>query len=247
MIRSEGDDCRSSFVSRERQFQIDQYPQVHLYEVHFQRGAFRSSLASELRLECPSDIHAASTKRQAEFIAGRFSARELLLRMGVGGVPVGVGEGRSPVWPARWIGSITHTDDIAVCALASADDLAFLGVDLEIWIRRSVAQQIKRTVVRADEDASASGCGFPFHQALTVIFSAKESLFKAIFPDVKQYFDFDAARLISLDRNSLSILLELRYDLSERFRAGMRFRCAFRVTPYGVLTLLGHGAPDTVG
>ena len=65
-----------------------------------------STLASRL----PTEIREAVAKRQREFLVGRYCAARALAHagyLGDGWLPLG--EDRLPVWPAGWIGSISHS------------------------------------------------------------------------------------------------------------------------------------------
>lgn len=48
---------------------------------------------------------------------------------------------------------------------------------------------------------------FDLASAVTLLFSAKESLFKALFPQVQIYLDFSDAQLSSLELNKMSFTL----------------------------------------
>ena len=56
--------------------------------------------------------------------------------------------------------------------------------------------------------------------ALTLIFSAKESLFKALYPAVGRYFDFLDIRLSSINLDDNSVAFTLRNDLSMHLLRG---------------------------
>src|SRR5690242_5958922 len=76
-------------------------------------------------------VAGAVAARRAEFAAGRSAARRALAELGIGPVALPVGERRMPVWPTGIVGSITHCVGLAAAAVAWADDLAALGIDVE--------------------------------------------------------------------------------------------------------------------
>jgi 4'-phosphopantetheinyl transferase EntD len=49
-------------------------------------------------------------------------------------------------------------------------------------------------------------------QALTMLFSAKESLYKALYPDTQRFMDFSAARVQAFTPDSLCLTLALTED-----------------------------------
>ncbi|HDX8597363.1 TPA: 4'-phosphopantetheinyl transferase superfamily protein, partial [Aeromonas dhakensis] len=68
--------------------------------------------------------------------------------------------------------------------------------------------------------AAARTVGLGRAEALTLIFSAKESLFKALYPRVGRYFDFLDARWLTMTEQTLT--LELVGGLTPTLPAGWR-------------------------
>jgi enterobactin synthetase component D len=56
--------------------------------------------------------------------------------------------------------------------------------------------------------------GLPFALALTLAFSAKESLFKALFPKVNTYMGFEWARVTELSEKTITLALAPGWRLS---------------------------------
>ena len=77
--------------------------------------------------------------------------------------------------------------------------------------------------------------GYPFAQALTLAFSAKESLFKALFPQVKIYMGFDCARVAALDDKTLVLVLSRP---AGEYAEGTRFTLFWHKRDDSVLTQL---------
>ncbi|HWD72974.1 MAG TPA: 4'-phosphopantetheinyl transferase superfamily protein [Actinomycetota bacterium] len=128
----------------------------------------------ELRL-----MASAVPRRRAEFAAGRACARAALRRLGINGWPLLVGSKREPLWPAGVVGSITHTDGLVAAAVSRRPPLAGFGIDAEQ--RRPLPAGVRETVCTPREIAwcLAHEPSIPWD---TMIFSAKESIFKAWFP-----------------------------------------------------------------
>ena len=53
---------------------------------------------------------------------------------------------------------------------------------------------------------------------LTLVFSAKESLFKCLYPRVQEFFGFAAARVIALDRVRHTLVIQLEQTLTPHLR-----------------------------
>jgi 4'-phosphopantetheinyl transferase EntD len=130
-------------------------------------------------------------KRRATFAAGRAVLHHLLARHGVEESFAILRDDRgAPVLPAGFTGSISHKDSIA-CALVSAGD-ARIGVDVERAdaVRVDLAEKILTDPERARFTT-------PFE--LTLVFSLKEALYKALDPFVRRYVGFKEVAVRSLE------------------------------------------------
>ena len=158
-------------------------------------------------------------KRQTEYLAGRFCARAALQRLtGIPGVPA-VGEDRAPQWPAGVVGSITHGDGRAAAVVGHAEAWRGLGLDTEIRLSAERALRLAGQILTPAEFGRLTGT--PEEQAwlISLTFSLKESLFKALYPLVQRRFYFQAAALVEQAGNGL-VRLQLREDLHAEWRLG---------------------------
>ncbi|QLR42215.1 enterobactin synthase subunit EntD [Enterobacter sp. RHBSTW-00994] len=157
-----------------------------------------------------AQITPAGRKRKAEHLAGRIAAAHALSALHDRTLP-GIGPNGEPLWSKGISGSITHSGSQAM-AIAIRHQNALIGIDCEAILSENDAQEIKGGIIDPQEDAILSRSGFPFALALTLTFSAKESLFKALFPQVKRLMGFDCARVLSL--NDTTLTLELNHTLN---------------------------------
>ncbi|WP_339859954.1 4'-phosphopantetheinyl transferase family protein [Pseudohongiella acticola] len=200
-----------------------------LVSCHFDKQLFRAEAVSDLGLVLPASLHKAVQKRKAEFIAGRYCAREALMQLGNNPAnTVGIGANREPIWPQGLVGSITHTHDYAAAVVAYHDAVRAVGIDSETWIGRASAANVRQQVLTSHE--RNAGCQQSFESSshyLTLVFSAKESLFKCLFPLVNRFFDFHAA-IITPDvpgsHKNGAFEFELTEDLGAGFHRGYRGR-----------------------
>ena len=70
-------------------------------------------------------------KRRREFACGRHFVRRCFRALGRPDGPLPANPDRSPRWPDGLVGSITHTDTYCAAAVARADDIAGIGIDVE--------------------------------------------------------------------------------------------------------------------
>ncbi|GIB64444.1 Phosphopantetheinyl transferase component of siderophore synthetase [Vibrio cholerae] len=105
------------------------------------------------------------------------------------------------------MGSIAHCDGWAVCAVLKAEHLS-VGIDIEHRLAHQTASEVQAMIGTAQEWTLLAQ-QFDLASAVTLLFSAKESLFKALFPQVQIYLDFSDAQLIGLDGNQLTLRLSI--------------------------------------
>lgn len=125
--------------------------------------------------------------RKREFARGRACARAALRSLGVSPLPVEVGTGRQPVWPRGFVGSITHGGGVIAAAVASTDHILALGIDIEST--DPLPDSVRRAVVQPEDRLGDT------EEADKCVFSAKESVFKATFPDYAVWMEFDSVFL----------------------------------------------------
>ncbi|GAA2703976.1 4'-phosphopantetheinyl transferase [Micromonospora olivasterospora] len=143
-------------------------------------------------------VAAAVEKRRREFTTVRHCARRALAELGVAPVPILSGTRGAPVWPDGIVGSMTHCDGYRGAVLGRAAAFATLGVDAEPHapLPEGVLEAIALPAEQARTAALAAG-----HPGVCwdrLLFSAKESVYKAWFPLTRRWLDFSEAD-ISLD------------------------------------------------
>jgi 4'-phosphopantetheinyl transferase EntD len=128
-------------------------------------------------------IAGAVTSRRREFATGRALARQALERLGIGPVAIPAGDGSEPVWPSGIVGSITHSGGF--CAVLLGRTVNYRGVGIDVEVSRPPADDIARLVVNPSEPAE-------YHRQpwLQTVFSAKESIYKCLYPTHRAFIDF---------------------------------------------------------
>lgn len=134
--------------------------------------------------------------RASSFAIGRQAARKALAELGVGGAVIPVGDGGQPIWPPGVVGSISHAGGLALALVADADSFRAVGVDLET--ERDVAG-IEELVLVPEERELLSGLEREERDfRLLEVFSIKETVYKAFYPELGRYFGFESARTTPL-------------------------------------------------
>ncbi|WP_394293266.1 4'-phosphopantetheinyl transferase family protein [Aeromonas rivipollensis] len=217
-------------------------PDLLLHRICFDAAAFTPVCFAAQGMALPASLQGAAPKRLGEFLAGRLAAREALRPFGLAGSTVAIGRAREPLWPAGMEGSISHSQlagqGVALCGVRPAQ--GGMGLDLEAWLGDEQGRQLWPGIVDEDEwgrlEAGASAVGLDRARGLTLVFSAKESLFKALYPRVGRYFDFLDARWLGMTDQTLT--LELKVPLTPTLPAGWHCTLHWQPLPGGVLTTL---------
>ena len=131
-------------------------------------------------------------KRQREYAAGRHAARAALAEVGVTPMAIPMRPDRSPVWPSGYIGSIAHCDSCCIALAASLTDHPALGVDIEPT--GQLEPDLIPVICTPEERHWLAGTANPGFAALQ-IFSAKEAIYKAQYPQTGAVIGFDAVTI----------------------------------------------------
>jgi 4'-phosphopantetheinyl transferase EntD len=141
--------------------------------------------------------------RRREFITARRLARTALAELGLPAAPIRSGASREPIWPAGVVGTLTHCAGYRAAAIARRTDVASVGIDAEpggplpegvsrLVIRPAEGEMIERLTARTPEVSWDR-----------LLFSAKESVYKAWFPLTRRWLGFEDAELaVDPDRST---------------------------------------------
>jgi 4'-phosphopantetheinyl transferase EntD len=149
--------------------------------------------AEELFPEERAVIAGAVVARRLEFTTVRTCARTALAALGHPAAPLLPGERGAPGWPAGIVGSMTHCTAYRAAAVADVREVATLGIDAEP--AAELPDGVLVAVARPEERAMLQDlpAGLPWDR---VLFSAKESVYKAWFPVARRFLDFTDASLV---------------------------------------------------
>ena len=186
----------------------------------------------------PASIQRSVAKRQTEFLAGRLCARDALRRLDERLYIPGIAEDRAPVWPSDVCGSITHSTGWAAAIVAHKKQWRGLGLDTEHLLSHDRASRLAGEILTANELADmASAPDDQIALRVTLTFSIKEALFKALYPIVQQRFYFEHAELVEWSQDG-SARLRLLTNLSSEWHHGKELEGQFSVQDDHLLSLI---------
>ena len=150
-------------------------------------------VAGELFATEQAALGHAVERRRREFTTGRMCARQAFLRLGVAPLAVGAGRDGAPSWPAGLLGSITHCSGYRACAVARAAEVRAVGIDAEP--HAALPGGVLHAIAGAEERRLVSRLQRvePEVHWDRILFSAKESLYKALYPLGARRMGFDDA------------------------------------------------------
>lgn len=161
-----------------------------LKNIYYVINAIENTNFLKLHIDEQKLLSKFSTKRKNEFTCGRIIAKDLLELIGIRNFPVLRGRLGEPIWPEEVAGSISHCDDKCFVAISRKKYFTSIGVDIDsvedlpIHLIDSVCTASEKQWIRSMQ---CQGTICPYTK---MIFSAKESAYKCIFPFVQNYIDF---------------------------------------------------------
>ncbi|WP_017600727.1 4'-phosphopantetheinyl transferase family protein [Nocardiopsis lucentensis] len=156
------------------------------------RGEFPESLL------LPGERHAvrdAVERRRREYTTARVCAHRALADLGAAPGPVLSGTRGEPLWPLGVVGSLTHCEGYRAAAVGRAGGWLALGIDAEP--HAALPDGVEEAVTLPEErvrlrELSEAEPGIRWDRLL---FSAKESVYKAWYPLAARRLDFRDASL----------------------------------------------------
>ena len=170
---------------------------------------------ASLKIPLPYQLKNAVSRRRAEFICGRLCAREALKLLEAPCLDIPMGADRSPIWPSGFVGSITHSEDMAFAAVARTEQAQSLGLDVEKRMSRDTALELAPILATSDEYDRLLHPPWDHPLLTTALFSAKETIFKCLYPVIKRQFDFTDVEITSFDTKDGTFSFALSRSISE--------------------------------
>jgi enterobactin synthetase component D len=187
----------------------------------------------------PESLARAVPKRRVEYCAGRYCAREALRACSPTNADRTIGSGShgEPLWPSGVVGAITHTHEFASAAVARSDQALAIGLDAERVTKLS-AEVLEHIALPGEVPALARLAQMNAESVASLVFSAKETLFKCLYAEVGRYFDFRDAIVEALDAASGAFSVRLLVSLTPRLVEGTSFAGRFALGDGRVYTAI---------
>lgn len=163
-------------------------------------------------IDLPPSIATATSRRQRSYLAGRACAQVLYQKYGISwdqllpatGPPTSQ---RCPQWPKGFVGSISHSHSLAIACLQPVEHCLSVGVDIEEIIQTERMDRLRKRIMHPNEDWVNTP------QALSLVFSFKESLYKALYPILNRYIGFQEVQVFPPKMSSYTLCLDWRPEV----------------------------------
>lgn len=146
----------------------------------------------------PSATQRMVRSRLRAFLAGRLCAEHALAQLGAQPEWIARDALGAPCWPTGFAGSIAHTSSLACAAVAPVDSTLGVGIDSERIADTDTVHHIRKACCTPRENELLFGAGDD-EVIATVIFSVKESYYKAISARVGRVVEFDEVEVRHID------------------------------------------------
>ena len=180
-------------------------------------------------------IEKAAPPRRNTFSSGRHCARGLLREAGLPEATLLRCSNGAVRWPHGLIGSLSHTNDWAVAAVAVSDmcEAQQMGIDLERI--KPLEEGVIKLIARGAELEELSATHLPVWHAMA-LFSFKESLYKCLASDYGQFINFHDVEITDVATGRPS--LRFTNTSLARLYPVARLELRMAVTPLHVFTLI---------
>jgi 4'-phosphopantetheinyl transferase EntD len=193
-------------------------PACVLYAEMDPRLAGLTLLHAEEKMQVQSSVE----KRQLEYAAGRQLSRSLLGEIGIRDFPLLNGIDRVPRWPDGILGSITHCNSLCAVALGKAGEVMAIGIDVEQ--AEPLPAEAEALAILPEERLLIKKLPESIQALATrLIFSAKESAYKAIYPETQIFLEFSEVQ-IELHENGNFFATVLNSKAADIFHKEIRGR-----------------------
>ena len=122
------------------------------------------------------------------FVSGRRCVRALQKQLNISEFELPNGE-FGPIWPSHIVGSISHSRELAAATILRG--AVSVGIDIE-YQRRLKIDAVRRVATEEEYSRYSAVPDFDW----TLLFSAKESVFKACSPLARRYIGFQEVELL---------------------------------------------------
>lgn len=218
----------------------DKHNSPEIWAVKYDEQHFSLSLYEYFKIPFPIQLQGSVVSRLSSYLSGRIAVRYALENLGEPTTHISIGRNGEPAWPADITGSITHSESLAIAICTNKSKGILVGIDTEQLTTSNKLENLKNIISNPSEvNKIIEVLGWPsVGEAKLLIFSAKESLFKALHKYIQKYLDFDSLKLIDLDKESQIMKFIITKKLSESFKKNDKIYVKYLIDKNNLVTLV---------
>lgn len=196
------------------------HPSLSQHFCEFNQEAYQDHLFDMFKVWCPETVKKSVVKRRSEFLAGRYCAQKALEDIRHESPKIQVGKHREPIWPNGIMGAISHTTGLATAIVSNDPNVTGLGIDVELTVDPETMDKIGKHIMPLEHFEILHHSELKPQEVFTLIFSVKESFYKAAYPRVQRFFDFNAVNVTAFSFEERKITFKLTENLCDNLQVG---------------------------
>lgn len=150
MTNNKNSTLKKTFISS-HQLTLPEHNNLIVIRGDYNNQLYSHGLFDLYNISCPDSIKKSVVKRQAEYLAGRYCAKEALEILASPAIEITSGQHRNPIWPFNITGSIAHTSATAYAAVGYSNDYCRIGIDYETILSPHTAKNLFFSIVSETE------------------------------------------------------------------------------------------------
>lgn len=184
----------------------------------------------------PQYMQHAVAQRQLEFYSGRVLTQAILAHHFNFYQPITSCVQRLPQWISPILGSISHSNQQVVVMVSC--QVNYIGMDIEHWVSEGLLTDGQHLILNYHDLNiwQKAQSYFSFQQFLTLVFSMKESLYKAVYPQVQHYIDFLDASLFEISFTEQRVKLKFSDHIQKKYQLLDEYDGYWQVAPNHIMT-----------
>lgn len=190
-----------SWDFKENNFFLHNY-NISLVQAIFSYGNIDSYTYSSNNIKIPLNFEDMSLKRKCEYFIGRICSKKAIELIGEKSGDLLSLTDRRVNWPTKILGSISHTTSEAISYVCLSEFYTNIGIDIENIMDKEKCDLIVRLLLDKEEIIyinNLTKIKINYEELITLIFSSKETFYKAFYKDIRFFFDFNTIRFIYIN------------------------------------------------
>ena len=210
---------------------------IKLQHMVFALQSVSGAVKSTIEIPLPDSLVQAVDTRINYFRAGRICSIEgigVLLHGRNDIVCPNMNTKGAPIWPQGIIGSISHSGKFGMGIFAKSESFSGLGIDFEMVDRSQSVLELAEFIC-TEKEIQILNKGYTSEEAVLILFSSKESIYKAINQNIDCDISFHDVTLVKINEKKLKF--RLSYSVIKHFTHISEIEVFFHKNSDFVLTL----------